>query len=184
MYLEDLNWDNVPQHVSVIAEGDGLVNFVLNLRVMGKDSRWPLEGDECTICGDIFNPNEGWPNGWRVLERPDNQVAPLCPVYADPVLEQQRIVVDWLDKLAYIIQTDTTVGAELNINHLNQAVLFTGHGDIKGNQNVVEFINNRYSQLTEQANKAKREALLADIVKAKEAYEALVGELAELEKGL
>lgn len=185
MELDDLNWDDVPPHVSVLAHKDGTLNFVLNLTVNVPDARWVFEGDECDVDGCVINPDEGWPQTiWRLLERPTNQVASLCPVYADPKLEQQRIVVEWLDKLAYIIQTDTTVGAELNISHLKQAVLFTDHGDVKGNQNVVEFINNRYSQLTEQANKAKREQLLKDIVSAKEAYEAKVLELELLEKGL
>lgn len=104
-------------------------------------------------------------------------------LYVDP--EQQpdvsSAIVEWLDKLAYVIVTDTSVGSELDINLRGQSVLSTHHGDIIGNQNVVEFINNRYSQLTEQANKAKREQLLKDIVSAKEAYEAKVRELGLLE---
>lgn len=183
MELDELDWDNVPPHVSVLAHKDGTLNFVLNLKVNAPDARWVFEGDECDVDGCVINPDEGWPQAlWRLLERPNNQLASLCPVYADPKLEQQRVVVEWLDKLAYVIETDTTVGSLLDINLRGQAVLSTDHGDVFGNQNVVEFINNRYSQLIDQANKAKREQLLKDIIYAKEAYEAKVRELELLER--
>lgn len=104
-------------------------------------------------------------------------------LYIEPQqqVDNTAAVVEWLDKLAYVIETDTSVCSRLEINLRNQAILPTDHGDIIGNQNVAEFINNRYSQLNEQANKAKREQLLKDIVSAKEAYEAKVRELELLE---
>lgn len=176
MELEYLNWDNVPHHVTVIAYKDGKLNFAVNLRGQEAGSRWIVEGDECDISGDVFDGNQGWGHDWRVLERPTMQVTP-------PTKSEQDIVVEWLEKWQYVThhhwkpyglippQTDTVVE------------LFNGLAK-HGTKNIVEFINNRYSQLTEQANKLKREKLLADIVKAKEVYEALVGELAELENGL
>lgn len=103
-------------------------------------------------------------------------------LYVEPEQpDNTSAIVEWLDKLAYVIKTDKTVGTKLEINLRNQVVLFTDYGYIDGNQSVAEFINNRYSQLTEQANKTKREQLLKDIVSAKEAYEAKVRELELLE---
>ena len=177
MELEYLNWDNVPQHVSVIAHKDGTVNFVLNLRVMGEDSRWVLEGDECNICGDVINPDEGWPNGWRVLERPATETHPAEVI----VLEHTAAIVNWLGKLEHVLVKDPTVGYGLLMDSEDTLTLSTDFADLIGSEEIVEFINNRYSQLIEQANNSKREELLAEIVKAKSEYEKLVGELKELE---
>lgn len=176
MKLNDLNWDDVPQHVSVIAHKDGTVNFAVNLRAPEVGSCWIAEGDECDITGYVTNPDEGWGSNWRVLESPTTQEKPSTK-------SEQDIVVEWLGKLAHVLASDYTVNEIYRIGNGSEACMeiFSDCGNITGNQNVAEFINNRYSQLTEQANKLKREALLADIVKAKEAYETLVGELAELE---
>lgn len=179
MRLEDLNWDKVPEHVSVLAHKHGTVNFAVNIRGQEAGSRWVLEGDECTISGGVFDADQGWGHDWRVLERPVTQGKPTPK-------SEQDIVVDWLGKLEHVLASDYTVNEIYRIGNGSEACMeiFSDCGNITGNQNVAEFINNRYSQLIEQANKLKREKLLADIVKAKEAYEALVGELAELEKGV
>lgn len=97
-----------------------------------------------------------------------------------PKVEDTSAIVEWLDKLAYVMANEPNVNSIYAENQTTMTI-FTELGDIAGNQNVVEFINNRYSQLSEQANKAKREQLLKDIVSAKEAYEAKVRELELLE---
>ena len=110
--------------------------------------------------------------------------------YFEEITEQDNTsaVVDWLDKYGYIQSKESHVGElQWDWKHQGSGIyisLVTDFGDVHGTSQVVEFINNRYSQLTEQANKAKREELLAEIVKAKNEYEKLVGELAELEEGL
>lgn len=70
---------------------------------------------------------------------------------------EQDIVIDWLDKFTYVVETDSTVGSMLDINLRGQPLLETDHGNIIGSVSLAEFINNRYSQLIEQANAAKRE---------------------------
>ena len=97
-----------------------------------------------------------------------------------PTQDNTSAVVEWLDKLVYVMARDYTVNEIYRASDTDMEI-FSDCGNITGNQNVAEFINNRYSQLIEQANKAKREELLAEIVKAKEVYEKLVGELNELE---
>ena len=173
MRLEDLDWKQVPEHVSVITYKDGYLNFAVNLRDQEAGSRWIVEGDECDLYGDVIDQNQGWGHDWKLLERPSTEQSPTQD-------NTSSAVVDWLDKLVYVLARDYTVNEIYRASDTDMEI-FSDCGNITGNQNVAEFINNRYSQLTERANKAKREELLADIVKAKEVYEKLVGALAELE---
>ena len=97
-----------------------------------------------------------------------------------PTQDNTSAVAEWLDKfLTVAIASPTNESICVAFN--KQLCLETMHGNVHHTQNIVDSINNRYSQLIEQANKAKREELLAGIVKAKEVYEKLVGELNELE---
>ena len=172
MELEELNWGEVPQHISVLTHEDGTVNFVINLRVLGENFRWCFQGDECDITGYVTNTDEGWSKDWRLLERPITEQS--------PTQGNTSAAMEWLNKfLTVAIASPTNESICVAFN--NQLCLETMHGNIYDTQNIVDSINNRYSQLIEQANKSKREELLAEIVKAKEVYEKLVGELNELE---
>lgn len=100
-----------------------------------------------------------------------------------PTQDNTSAVVEWLNKfLALAIASPTNEGICVAFN--KQLCLETMHGNVHHTQNIVDSINNRYSQLIEQANKTKREELLAEIVKAKEVYESNLAKLNELEKGL
>ena len=84
------------------------------------------------------------------------------------------IVVEWLDKLQYVLDNDTTVGYGLMPDSDGIIMLSTDFGDITGASSVHNFITNRYDLLQQEAKhkknnelmerKAKLEAELADVV--------------------
>ena len=85
------------------------------------------------------------------------------------------IVVEWLNKLQYVVDNDTTtVGYGLMPDSDGIIMLSTDFGDITGASSVHNFITNRYDLLQQEAKhkknnelmerKAKLEAELADVV--------------------
>ena len=149
MYLSDLNWDGVPEDVSVLVDKNR-VNFVKNLR-SHMDSPCKYEGDECNIDGFIFSYGEGWYNSWTLLERPTKE-QPLCPVVSGPVHE-------FLMKLEYVIASDNTVaGLDINLQ-TKEVFVCTDFGDIKGISEVVKYINTNYEILKISENTKRKQGL-------------------------
>ena len=83
------------------------------------------------------------------------------------------IVVEWLDKLTYVLQVDTTVADNLTVTPAG-IVLNADYGSIYGTVSICNFITNRYEILQQEAKykknnelmerKAKLEAELAEVV--------------------
>lgn len=150
MYLSDLDWDEVPEGVSVLfLPTTEQVQFVKNIR--GGDDGWLYEGDGCDIEGEVFSLDEGWGGPWTLLERPTKE-QPLCPVYSCPVHE-------WLMKLGYVIASDNTVaGLDINLQ-TKEVFICTDFGDIKGISEVVKYINTNYEILKISENTKRKQEL-------------------------
>lgn len=79
---------------------------------------------------------------------------PLCPV-----LDQNHIIIEWLDKYGTVYNKCPDVGGiDLDVGGGNNHTLTTDHGDIRGMEDIVLFINMRYASLkTTQDAKRKQE---------------------------
>ncbi len=86
------------------------------------------------------------------------------------------IVVEWLDKLTYVLQVDTTVADNLTVTPTG-IVLDADYGSIYGAVSIYNFITNRYDLLQQEAKHKKNNELIER--KAK-----LEAELAEVNKEL
>ena len=154
MYLSELNWEDVPEDVSVLMdENDEKLNFVKNLsRPAFGPCRY--EGDECNIKGLIFSYSEGWYKTWTLLERPDKKqekIATRCPVYSCPVAE-------FLMKLGYVVASDNTIaGLDVNLK-TKEVFICTDFGDITGITQVIDYVNHNYAvKIKQEADKRKQE---------------------------
>lgn len=87
------------------------------------------------------------------------------------------IVVEWLDKLQYVIENDNTVGYGLMLDSEDVITLSTDFGDIIGSYEIYNFITNRYDLLQQEAKHKKNN----DLMERKAKLEA---ELAEVNKEL
>jgi hypothetical protein len=64
-----------------------------------------------------------------------------------PLTQVNHFIAEWLGKLAYIVQTDPTVGSCLDVNLRAETIIDTDHGSIIGNHKVVDFVDTRYTEL-------------------------------------
>lgn len=95
----------------------------------------------------------------------------------DPTI---NIVEQWLDKYQQVASTDYHIG---KIDTSDYGVfLTTDHGDILGSKQVVEFINNRYSQLKSAENESKLKELQAKKGKLMLELASVDGEIEQLQK--
>lgn len=86
------------------------------------------------------------------------------------------IVVEWLDKLTYVLQVDQSVGDNLTVTPAG-IVLDADYGSIYGATSIHNFITNRYDLLQQEAKYKKNN----DLMERKAKLEA---ELAEVNKEL
>lgn len=109
-----------------------------------------LDGDVHSIEGiGLFTDGDCWFLGDEIEFF--DEVVPDVPT-TNPV-EQ------WLDKYQQVASADYTIG---KIDTSDYGVcLTTDHGDCLGSKQVVEFINNRYSQLKSAENESKLKELQA-----------------------
>ena len=86
------------------------------------------------------------------------------------------IVVEWLDKLTYVLQVDQSVADNLNVTPAG-ILLDADYGSIYGATSIHNFITNRYELLQQEAKHKKNN----DLMERKAKLEA---ELAEVNKEL
>lgn len=156
MYLSDLNWNDVPEGVSVLVDGnDNELNFVKNLsRPSFGTCRY--EGDECNIKGLVFSYSEGWYNNWTLLERPAKQAVQIEQPLS-PEEYNLKVIGDWLHRYATVYRDCYEVGG-IEFTADTTPLIVTDICDIRGTKEVIEFINMRYDQLKQaESNKRKQE---------------------------
>lgn len=90
-----------------------------------------------------------------------------------------NIIEQWLDKLQYIYTNDDSIS---NFIVYHKVEITTNHGDILGSKRVVEFINNRYSQLKSAENQSKLKELQAKKDKLMLELASVDGEIEQLQK--
>ena len=98
-------------------------------------------------------------------------------IKANNIRPDADIVVEWLEKLQYVVDNDNTVGYGLMLDNDDVIMLSTDFGDITGANSVYNFITNRYDLLQQEAKYKKNNELMER--KAK-----LEAELAEVDKQL
>lgn len=145
-------WDKIEaEGIVVLKSSTDEVNFAVNYRFDAEDEWFPHIGDE--IDSDLIGRSvigEGWGKSWSVVTRPARQSASInCTFSKDPIVE-------WLDKACYIYAYDHTF-ISLDLTDLIQVT--TSHGDIRGSEQVIEFINNRYELLQKEAKTNKQKEL-------------------------
>lgn len=100
-----------------------------------------------------------------IFKDEDLQYFKLVDDLPETKLSPDEIVIDWLDKLYYVLNNDTNADTAVNAGHIS-LLLRTDTVDICGSADLYEFINTRYNQLHEVNQKelqSKREQLLAEL---------------------
>lgn len=156
MYLSELDWDDVPEDVSVlVGEYPKEINFVKGLQE-SPDSRYKWKGKE--ILPDFVTEyiDVEWADSWKLLERPAKQAVKI----EQPLSPEEynfKVIGDWLHKYATVYMGCYEVGG-IDFAVDKTPVICTDMGDIKGTKEVVDFINMRYNQLKQaESNKRKQE---------------------------
>lgn len=171
MRYEDITedmWDKIEAEGIVVLELKPAVSFVSEY--FKGDDRFVHTGNE--VASDlktVVEYDEGWTDKWVVVTRPDSKTTDAPTT--NPVVE-------WLDKYQQVASVDYHIG---KIDTSDYGVcLTTDHGDILGSKQVMEFINNRYSQLKSAENQSKLEELQAKKDKLMLELACVDGEINEL----
>lgn len=90
-----------------------------------------------------------------------------------PVVDNTAIVAEWLDKLQYVFDNETTIQ---NFDY-SRMILETDFGDVRGAKEIVEFIDSRHNQLTSERKAKEKQELEAKRQK-------LMDELSEIDQQL
>jgi hypothetical protein len=90
---------------------------------------------------------------------------------------EQQIITAWLDKLAYVLNKDTTVSNGLHSEGDDGLKLYGDITDIVGSADIYQYVENTYDQLKSQEIQKKSQKLL-------EQKEQLAKQLADVEKEL
>lgn len=100
-----------------------------------------------------------------IFKDEDLQYIKLVDASPETKSSSDEIVIDWLDKLYYVLSNDTNTDTAVNAGHVS-LLLRTDTVDISGSTDLYQFINTRYDQLHEVNQKqlqSKREQLLAEL---------------------
>jgi hypothetical protein len=121
------------------------------------------EGDKLTFREFVDNHHTYGYDNFRLVSK-------------SSVIEQQ-IITAWLDKLAYVLNKDTTITDALNSEGDGGLVLFGDLADIRESADIYQYVENTYDQLKSQEIQKKSQKLL-------EQKEQLAKQLADIEKEL
>lgn len=158
MYLSELNWDEVPEDVSVlvceVGEYPKEINFVKGLQE-SPDPEYKWKGKE--VLPDFVTEyiDVEWADSWKLLGRPAQQAVQIEQPLS-PEEYNMKVISEWLHKYATVFESCCDVG-RIHSEYYTP-ILSTDICDIKGTKEVVDFINMRYDQLKQaESNKRKQE---------------------------
>lgn len=90
-----------------------------------------------------------------------------------PVLDNNTIITEWLNKFQWVFDNDSTI---TGVDFLKM-IIETDHGDVCGPEDIAKFVNRRYNQLKSE-RKAKEKKDLED------KRQKLMAELSEIDQQL
>lgn len=174
MRYEDITedmWDKIEVEGIVVLEYtmNPAVSFVSEY-FKGDDYFVHTGNEVASDLKTVVEYGEGWTDKWVVVTRPESKTTDIPTI---------NIIEQWLDKYQQVASADYTIG---KIDTSDYGVcLTTDHGDLLGSKQVVEFINNRYSQLKSAENQSKLKELQAKKDKLMLELVSVDGEINELE---
>lgn len=171
MRYEDITeemWDEIEaKGITVLQYTNGAINFVRDYQ--NTEGSFLHNGDELSHdLKYVVSSGECWTSAWEIVTHPKSKTPTT------------NIIEQWLDKYQQVASADYTIG---NIDISDYGVcLTTDHGDIRGTRQVVEVINNRYSQLKSAENESKLKELQAKKDKLMLELADVDGEIEQLQK--
>lgn len=172
MRYEDITeemWDKIEAEGIVVLEYPMIpvVSFVSEYS-KGDDHFVHTGNEVASDLKTVVEYDEGWTDKWVVVTRPESKTTD------DPTT---NIIEQWLDKLQHVYTNDDSIS---NFIVYHKVEITTDYGDILGSKQVVEFINNRYSQLKSAENHSKLKDLQAKKDKLMLELASVDGEINEL----
>ena len=174
MRYEDITeemWDKIEAEGIVVLhlnwEFEDLVNFAKDIK--SRSGSYKYTGSELSSnLEDIISDVQYWGYSWKVVTRPESKTTDVPTT---------NIIEQWLDRLQHVYTNDDSIS---NFIVYHKVEITTDHGDILGSKQVVEFINNRYSQLKSAENQSKLKELQAKKDKLMLELASVDGEINEL----
>lgn len=124
---------------------------------------WPILAVDNDLA--MFVPNWSQLPQYTILS-PQEFLALGNASQEQPVVDNNTIIAEWLRKLEYVFNKDLT----LQMLDASRMILETDHGDVRGTEEIVKFVDNRYNQLTlerqakeKQELEAKRQKLMDEL---------------------